>query len=127
MVLNITAQVHLVDVEERKALDENKRQIEQFHEEQKEKLIKKAKDREEVKQVILITINIQTLDKQVKDKKRKIEERKQQDQHYDKIIQNCPKEVVAIYPPISEISDAQKRNDFLKQAKELQVVLEEQM
>lgn len=46
--------MHTVDIDERKAMEENKRQIDQYENEKIEKRIKKEKDREEVKNVSII-------------------------------------------------------------------------
>jgi hypothetical protein len=46
---------------------------------------------------------------------------------FDKVIQKCPKEVVSIYPPITEISEQTKREIFKKQSVELKDALLEQM
>lgn len=63
----------------------------------------------------------------MKEKRQKANERKAIDQRYHKVVKDCPKEVVAIYPPITETSDEQKREVYLKHKKELKEVLDKQM
>ena len=48
----------MVDVDERKAMEEHKRQIDQYEEDKRQKILKKKLDTEEIKQVRFLVFSL---------------------------------------------------------------------